>query len=362
MPVLPAPLRHLPDRSVQTARRRLPLDHPRPAAIRPLPVVSEPKQIERSRATTAAAFALRLVGRFREPHQTSFLGMKLQTVFAESLRQYPAFASPALLSVEVSLTQTAGPMSRSCFPSTAPRPGASLPSAGSRGVRFSGFLGTIKALRLPIVLPASLPFVRRAIPRTAACRTAAGVAVRRLLVGTACRCLNPLPSTPTRGDDGISPGSSATPLANMLCSSTPADRMHQALAMPAMLPSAQLTASAPHSVTFRGSITRPVRSLSTLRGSDYSDRTPRKTRFPLVANLGGAALSPAGLLQEVSTLCFNSHRFLLLEALPGAPAGVTPSGCFAVARNGPRVSSSELGGQCSRQTCISCDDSTVVFS
>src|SRR5205807_9156598 len=88
MPVLPAPLRYLPNRSVQTARRRLPLDHPRPAAIRPLPVVSEPKQIERSRATTAAAFAVRLVGRFREPHQTSFLGMKLQPVFAESLRQY----------------------------------------------------------------------------------------------------------------------------------------------------------------------------------------------------------------------------------------------------------------------------------
>src|SRR5205823_8673682 len=76
----------------------------------------------------------------------------------------------------------------------------------------------------------------------------------------------------------------------------------------------QLTASAPHSVTFRGSITRPVRSLSTLRSSDYSDRTPRKTRFPLAATLGGAGLSPAGLLQEVSTLCFNSHRFLLLGA------------------------------------------------
>ena len=31
-----------------------------------------------------------------------------------------------------------------------------------------------------------------------------GVAVVRLLFGTARRCLNPLPSTPTRGDDGIS--------------------------------------------------------------------------------------------------------------------------------------------------------------
>jgi hypothetical protein len=63
-----------------------------------------------------------------------------------------------------------------------------------------------------------------------------------------------------------------------------------------MLPSARLTASAPHSVTFRGSITQPVRLRSTLRSSDHSDRTPRKTRFPLAANLGGAGLSPAGLL------------------------------------------------------------------
>lgn len=90
--------------------------------------------------------------------------------------------------------------------------------------------------------------------------------------------------------------------------------MHQAIATHQMLPSAQLTASAPHSVTFRGSITQPARSLSTLRSSDYSDRTPRKTRFPPAANLIGTGLSPAGLLQEVSTLCFNSHRFPLLEA------------------------------------------------
>jgi len=123
------------------------------------------------------------------------------------------------------------------------------------------------------------------------------------------------------------PGSSATPLANMLCSPTPADRMHQASCDARdILPSVRLTTSAPHSVTFRGSITQPVRSLSTLRGSDCSDRTPRKTRFPLAANLGGSGLSPAGLLQEVSTLCFNSHRFLLLVAFPAAPADV-PRAC-----------------------------------
>ena len=124
-----------------------------------------------------------------------------------------------------------------------------------------------------------------------------------------------------------SPRFLGNPFANMPCSSTPADRMHQAAgdARRYCLP-LQLTASAPRSVTFRGSITQPVRSLSTLRSSDCSDRTPRKTRFPLAANLGGTGLSPAGLRQEVSTLCFNSHRFLLLEALPGAPASVPRGG------------------------------------
>ena len=63
------------------------------------------------------------------------------------------------------------------------------------------------------------------------------------------------------------------PFANMPCSSTPADRTRQASKTHPILPSARLTASAPRSVTFRGSITQPVRSLSTLRSSDCSDNT-----------------------------------------------------------------------------------------
>ena len=50
-------------------------------------------------------------------------------------------------------------------------------------------------------------------------------------------------------------------------------------------------------------------------------QTPRKTRFPLTATLGGRGLSPLGLQQEVSTLfcSFTSHRFFLLGTYPGAP-------------------------------------------
>ena len=53
----------------------------------------------------------------------------------------------------------------------------------------------------------------------------------------------------------------------------------------AMLPSASGTASAPTNSEFRGSITRPASSLSTLRS--VGSRTPRKTRFRLLASLTG---------------------------------------------------------------------------
>jgi hypothetical protein len=128
------------------------------------------------------------------------------------------------------------------------------------------------------------------------------------------RCLNPLPSTRSRGDDGISQVPRQPLYEHALLFDPGGPDAARPLTTHPILPSARLTASAPHSVTFRGSITQPIRSLSTLRSSDHSDRTPRKTRFPLAANLDGAGLSPAGLLQEASTLCFNSHRFPLLVA------------------------------------------------
>jgi hypothetical protein len=56
-------------------------------------------------------------------------------------------------------------------------------------------------------------------------------------------------------------------------SSTPADRSHQAFTMQAMLPSANLTTSAPHQYHSRGSITRPAGPLCTLRSRDHSRST-----------------------------------------------------------------------------------------
>ena len=54
--------------------------------------------------------------------------------------------------------------SRCCLP-TGELLDASLPSTGSSRVEFPGFLGTIKALRLPAALPAALRFLRLAVPR-----------------------------------------------------------------------------------------------------------------------------------------------------------------------------------------------------
>src|SRR3989304_1003367 len=78
-------------------------------------------------------------------------------------------------------------------------------------------------------------------------------------------------------------------------------------------------ASASAACFSRGSITRPAHSLSTLRGHGRP-YFPRKTRFRLVISLCRAArTSPARHHQEVSaTIIPSSHRFLLLQACPGA--------------------------------------------
>src|SRR5215211_7570722 len=87
VPVTPEPLRHLSDRSCQSALRRLLPDHPCPAAMTSPPVMSEPKQIERSRSAIAALTARR-AGRFCKAYKTSLLWMQRQTVSAKSLWQY----------------------------------------------------------------------------------------------------------------------------------------------------------------------------------------------------------------------------------------------------------------------------------
>ena len=110
------------------------------------------------------------------------------------------------------------------------------------------------------------------------------------------------------------PGSSATPLRT--CPALRPRRTGHVRPVKTypMLPSAQLTASAPRSVTFRGSITQPARLLSTLRGSDCSDRHRARLATQWRPTLLGQDSHPLGCIRRFPRCVFNSHRFPLLEA------------------------------------------------
>jgi len=134
-----------------------------------------------------------------------------------------------------------------------------------------------------------------------------GVAVCRLLIGTA-----PVPQSSSfvhaRGDKAGSPRFLGNPFANMLCSSTPADRMRPATTTHSVMPSVRLTTSlrdrSPFEAQSHSLFARCLRFAARI-----TPITPRKTRFPLAANLGGAGLEPAGLLSKVSLGNVTSHHF-----------------------------------------------------
>ena len=105
------------------------------------------------------------------------------------------------------------------------------------------------------------------------------------------------------GDDRISqvPG---VPQCTMPCSSTPARSSGQAFAtLGCGLP--HYRKRRPSHCRFRGSVTRPGRSLCTLRGLGYpSTFPPRNTRFRLLASFAGRGWIPAGDHREVSRFCY----------------------------------------------------------
>ena len=175
-------------------------------------------------------------------------------------------------------------MSYIIYPSRSPaiRSTASLHRVPWGG--FPDFNGTISELRLLALHPASLRFLRSALPprglgslpRLETYNRGPGPFIPRLPHAALLRWR-------TRG----LPGSRAT-LVYMPRSSTPVDRLHQAVAIQPMLPSAKTTTSAPLQSRFRGSITRPTDSLCTLR----SRGRPRTTQHSVPA--GGQPLPGQG--------------------------------------------------------------------
>ena len=165
-------------------------------------------------------------------------------------------------------------MSPSSFPPQAPS--SDRPPSLRRVLwgEFPDLIGTISRLRLLAPRRASLRFLRSALPppRPPSLPRNRDDSPRAWTISIAA------PAPPLiGGEDEIIPGSWAT-LAYMPRSSTPADPRPQATTGPAMWSSAGLTASTPQRC-FRGSITRPARSLCTLRSRGH----PRTTQHSIPA-------------------------------------------------------------------------------
>ena len=100
------------------------------------------------------------------------------------------------------------------------------------------------------------------------------------------------------------------PCMDMPCSSTPAALPCQAhTAGSCCLPAFENCRRLPLP-QFRGSITRPIHSLCTLRSGGYP--TPRNTRCRLVASLGRVGLSPTGFHDILSTFSVSRMSRLCL--------------------------------------------------
>ena len=164
---------------------------------------------------------------------------------------------------------------------------------------FPAFIGNISRLRLLELHPARLRCLHLAVPVVYRC------SLRQIAIPS-CQPGPFLQRRPRRYSNGRErdlPGSWRT-LANMLRSSTPVDRSPLARARRTMWPSAQKTTSAPHTVSFRGSITQPISSLCTLRSRGHPQNHATLGSGGWLI-LTGSGLAPAGFQQEVSILVLS---------------------------------------------------------
>jgi hypothetical protein len=166
------------------------------------------------------------------------------------------------------------------FPSKSSAIRPPLPSTGSAWCGVPRLLRYYRRLRLPVPLPVELRFSSLAGTVLALCVRYRGYERDRRGPGLDDRGA---PTGSGRRTQDL-PGSWATPMCTC-----PALRPRRASAPglrgASVLPSALKTASAPQTVSFRGSITRPVHSLCTLRRPGYPGTTQHSV--PAAANLTG---------------------------------------------------------------------------
>ena len=194
----------------------------------------------------------------------------------------------------------------------------SLPSTGFSRTEFPGFVGTIRALRLPAARPAALRFLRLAVPLTDACSFAATGGKRQTPVarGTLVTRFAPISRGFVRKRQGL-PRSWGTPIVPMPCSATPAGPITPGHSRCVGTAPVQTTTKAPAGM----SLEAQSHGLGTrcLRFAGGITPPPRKTRFRLPARLYRTGLIPAGFQRKVSEM---SPTWLILRMALPLPFGV----------------------------------------
>jgi hypothetical protein len=186
--------------------------------------------------------------------------------------------------------------------------GCSLPSTGSLGL-VPPLHWYCKALRLPAALPASLRCLRFAVPSLRLGFAPADA--RRSICGPGLVYRTPQNRFLDGGDRSSQvPGG---PHCVHALLSDPGGTSALGHYRASVLSSALCTTSTPATTIFRGSITRPAHSLSTLRRMDYSTATQDSLPVGWPA-LSGWDSIPTGPQRKVSDHSSSSPRLRLAHA------------------------------------------------
>ena len=191
-------------------------------------------------------------------------------------------------------------MSPPSFPPSVPCSGAPFPPRGPL-TAFPRFFGTTKHSDSLTTFPPGFVAFASAVPPPPVFRSRGGRAP--ILLGPGL--FTGFPNRPLDMESSGPPRFLEDPLVCVPRSQTPASPPGPGLNGPGLLPSAIRTASALATIQiFRGSITRPTHSLSTLRSPGRPGTT--QDSLPAGGLLYRAGFEPAGFLREVSALYITS--------------------------------------------------------